>query len=152
MIGDIKEEISVRRPHMRWDISEGKSRIKETCVPFDEDFATAVNPYLGSDGVNPFADVCKSRKRLFILVKTRIRPAENSKTIIDGRPLYEHVGEKVAQWGAECMGDEYSYIACCRCRSDIPGDGKSPRIMPKSYSRSGVRRAGRPRKRSCSFL
>ena len=27
-------------------------------VPFGEDFVT-VNPYLGSDGVNPFLDVCK---------------------------------------------------------------------------------------------
>ena len=36
-------------------------------VPFDEDFAT-VNPYLGSDGVNPFIDVCKEHKKgLFIL-------------------------------------------------------------------------------------
>ena len=39
-------------------------------VPFGEDFAT-VNPYLGSDGVNPFIDVCKEEKKgLFILVKT----------------------------------------------------------------------------------
>ena len=37
---------------------------------FDEDFAT-VNPYLGSDGINPFLDVCKEEKKgLFILVKT----------------------------------------------------------------------------------
>ena len=37
---------------------------------FDEDFAT-VNPYLGSDGVNPFIKVCKEEKKgLFILVKT----------------------------------------------------------------------------------
>ena len=37
---------------------------------FDEDFVT-VNPYLGSDGVNPFIDVCKKEKKgLFILVKT----------------------------------------------------------------------------------
>ena len=39
-------------------------------VPFDEDFAT-VNPYLGSDGVNPFIKVCQEEKKgLFILVKT----------------------------------------------------------------------------------
>ena len=38
---------------------------------FDEDFAT-VNPYLGSDGVNPFIDVLQRREKrnLFILVKT----------------------------------------------------------------------------------
>ena len=39
-------------------------------APFDEDFVT-VNPYLGSDGVNPFIKVCEQEKRgLFILVKT----------------------------------------------------------------------------------
>ena len=37
---------------------------------FDEDFVT-VNPYLGTDGVKPFVDVCKEEKKgLFILVKT----------------------------------------------------------------------------------
>ena len=38
--------------------------------PFDEDFAT-VNPYLGTDGVKPFVDVCnKWDKGIFVLVKT----------------------------------------------------------------------------------
>ena len=80
-------------------------------VPFDEDFAT-VNPYLGSDGVNPFIDVCKEHKKgLFILVKTsNPSSGEFQDQLIDGKPLYELVGEKVAQWGADCMGDEYSYI------------------------------------------
>ena len=37
---------------------------------FDEDFAT-VNPYLGSDGIRPFLDVCKKEKKgIFVLVKT----------------------------------------------------------------------------------
>lgn len=36
-------------------------------APFDEDFVT-VNPYLGSDGVNPFIDICKEEnKGLFSL-------------------------------------------------------------------------------------
>ena len=68
-------------------------------VPFDEDFAT-VNPYLGSDGVNPFIDVCKEHKKgLFILVKTsNPSSGEFQDQLIDGKPLYELVGEKVAQW------------------------------------------------------
>ena len=42
----------------------------KTYVPFDEDFVT-VNPYLGSDGVDPFIKVCKEEnKGMFILVKT----------------------------------------------------------------------------------
>lgn len=31
-------------------------------LPFDEDFVT-VNPYLGSDGVNPFIKVCEEEKK-----------------------------------------------------------------------------------------
>ena len=78
-------------------------------VPFDEDFAT-VNPYLGSDGVKPFIEVCKEEKKgLFILVKTsNPSSGEFQDRLIDGRPLYELVGEKVAEWGADCMGDDYS--------------------------------------------
>ena len=78
---------------------------------FDEDFAT-VNPYLGSDGVKPFIEVCKEEnKGLFILVKTsNPSSGEFQDRIMDGRPLYEWVGEKVAEWGADHMGKEYSYI------------------------------------------
>ena len=83
----------------------------KTYRPFEEDFIT-VNPSLGTDGVKPFADVCrKEQKGLFILVKTsNPSSGEFQDRLIDGRPLYEHVGEKVAQWGAECMGESYSYI------------------------------------------
>ena len=31
--------------------------------------------------------------------------------LIDGRPLYELVGEKVNEWGQECMGCSYSTLA-----------------------------------------
>ena len=76
---------------------------------FDEDFAT-VNPYLGTDGIKPFVDVCKEEKKgIFILVKTsNPSSGEFQDRMIDGRPLYEWVGEKVAEWGADGMGDSYS--------------------------------------------
>ncbi|MCI7812206.1 MAG: orotidine-5'-phosphate decarboxylase [Lachnospiraceae bacterium] len=101
---------------------------------FDEDFAT-VNPYLGSDGVKPFIDVCKTEKKgLFILVKTsNPSSGEFQDQLIDGKPLYELVGEKVAQWGEECMGDEYSYIGAV-VGATYPEMGKVLRkVMPKSY-------------------
>ena len=44
--------------------------------------------------------------------------------LIDGKPLYELVGEKVAQWGADCMGDEYSYIGAV-VGATYPEMGKS---------------------------
>ena len=102
---------------------------------FDEDFVT-VNPYLGSDGVNPFIDVCKKEKKgLFILVKTsNPSSGEFQDQLVNGRPLYELVGEKVAEWGQECMGDSYSYIGAV-VGATYPEMGKIlRRIMPKAYS------------------
>lgn len=110
---------------------------------FDEDFAT-VNPYLGSDGVKPFIEVCKKEKKgLFILVKTsnpssgefqdRLVLPEGSTDASKARPLYEIVGEKVAEWAADHMGDSYSYIGAV-VGATYPEMGKVLRqIMPKSY-------------------
>lgn len=101
---------------------------------FDEDFAT-VNPYLGSDGVKPFINVCKKEKKgLFILVKTsNPSSGEFQDRLIDGRPLYELVGEQVAKWGGEHMGDTYSYIGAV-VGATYPEMGKVLReIMPKAY-------------------
>ena len=101
---------------------------------FDEDFAT-VNPYLGSDGVKPFMDICKEEKKgIFVLVKTsNPSSGEFQDGVIDGRPLYELVGEKVAQWGDELVGDEYSYVGAV-VGATYPEMGKVLRkIMPKTF-------------------
>ena len=103
-------------------------------APFDEDFAT-VNPYLGSDGVKPFIDVCKENKKgIFVLVKTsNPSSGEFQDRLIDGKPLYEWVGEQVDKWGADCMGDHYSYVGAV-VGATYPEMGKVLRdIMPKSY-------------------
>lgn len=102
--------------------------------PFDEDFVT-VNPYLGSDGINPFLDVCREEKKgIFVLVKTsNPSSGEFQDRLIDGRPLYELVGEKVAQWGESLMGEEYSYVGAV-VGATYPEMGKVLRkIMPKAY-------------------
>lgn len=101
---------------------------------FDEDFVT-VNPYLGSDGVKPFIKVCKEEKKgLFILVKTsNPSSGEFQDRIIEGRPLYEWVGEQVAAWGKEHMGDSYSYIGAV-LGATYPEQGKALRkVMPKTF-------------------
>lgn len=101
---------------------------------FHEDFVT-VNPYLGSDGVNPFIKVCKEEKKgLFVLVKTsNPSSGEFQDRLVDGRPLYEIVGEKVAAWGEECMGDAYSYVGAV-VGATYPEMGKTLRkIMPKAF-------------------
>ena len=80
-------------------------------TPFDEDFAT-VNPYLGSDGIEPFVKVCKEEKKgIFVLVKTsNPSSGEFQDRLIDGKPLYEWVAAKVEEWGARCMDGEYSNV------------------------------------------
>ncbi len=105
-----------------------------TYVPFDEDFAT-VNPYFGIDGVKPFLDVCNENDRgIFLLVKTsNPSSGEFQDRLIDGRPLYEWVGEKVNEWGALSMDGEYSNVGCV-VGATYPEMGKLLRsVMPKSY-------------------
>lgn len=101
---------------------------------FDEDFVT-VNPYLGSDGVNPFIKVCKEEKRgIFVLVKTsNPSSGEFQDQLVNGRPLYELVGEKVAEWGLEHMGDSYSYVGAV-VGATYPEMARVLRkVMPKNY-------------------
>ena len=104
------------------------------CRAFDEDFIT-VNPYLGSDGVNPFIDVCREEgKGIFVLVKTsNPSSGEFQDKLTDSRPLYELVGEQVAKWGETHMGESYSYVGAV-VGATYPEMGKILRkLMPKTY-------------------
>lgn len=113
----------------------GRVQVGSKKLPvLDEDFIT-VNPYFGTDGIQPFVDVCKEEKKgLFILVKTsNPSSGEFQDQEIDGKPLYEIVGEHVAKWGEECMGDSYSYVGAV-VGATYPEMGKVLRkIMPKTY-------------------
>lgn len=123
------------------------------CAGFEEDFVT-VNPYLGSDGVQPFIDVCREEKRgIFILVKTSnpssgefqdrlLRTGVTAGTAgedaggisFPDKPLYEVVGEKVAEWSEQLMGENgYSYIGAV-VGATYPEQGRVlRRVMPKSF-------------------
>ena len=105
-----------------------------TCSAFNTEYVT-VNPYLGTDGVKPFVDECNASDRgIFVLVKTsNPSSGEFQDRLVDGRPLYEIVGEKVAEWGSECMGSEYSNVGAV-VGATYPEMGKALRkVMPKSY-------------------
>ncbi len=106
---------------------------------FDEDFAT-VNPYLGSDGIQPFINVCSEEKKgIFILVKTS-NPSSGEfqdRLVRDGdteRPLYEIVGAKVAEWGAQLVGvNGYSSVGAV-VGATYPEQGRVLRkLMPKTF-------------------
>lgn len=114
----------------------GKVKVgSRICQAFDEDFVT-VNPYLGTDGILPFVDVCKEEhKGIFVLVKTsNPSSGEFQDRLTDGKPLYELVGKMVDQWGADLVGTSgYSAVGAV-VGATYPEMGKILRsIMPKAY-------------------
>ncbi len=82
----------------------------KNCTPFGGD-ALTVNPYLGSDGINPLLDICKTQdKGIFVLVKTS-NPSSGelqNQVFEGGETLYETVGQLCEEWGENLPG-KYGY-------------------------------------------
>jgi orotidine-5'-phosphate decarboxylase len=78
-------------------------------APWDAD-ALTINPYLGADGITPFAKMASTRGGgLFALVRTSNPSARDIQDLVSGgRPIYRHVGELVKTW-AEPYRDESGY-------------------------------------------
>lgn len=114
----------------------GKVQVgSKSCRGFNEDFVT-INPYMGTDSVQPFIDVAiPEKKGMFILTKTsNPSSGEFQDRLIDGRPLYEWVAEKVVEWGNQHMGEcGYSYVGAV-VGATYPEMGKALRnIMKKNF-------------------
>ena len=79
--------------------------------PFGAD-ALTVNGYLGTDGIQPLLDVCeKYDKGIFVLAKTsNPSSGELQDKLIDGKPVYEIMGEMCENWGSRQIG-AYGYSA-----------------------------------------
>lgn len=113
----------------------GKVKVGNTvCTAFNTDFLT-VNPYLGTDGVKPFVDVCKSDdKGLFVLVKTsNPSSGEFQDQLVNGRPVYELVAEKVVEWGADCMDGAYSNVGAVVGATYPEMSAILRKLMPRTY-------------------
>ena len=118
------------------DAGVGPAGEKVSAAPFGEDFAT-VNPYLGTDGISPFVDVCRSfDKGIFVLVKTSNPSSgefQDQELRSTGRPLYEYVGEMVEKWGADTMEGDYTNVGAV-VGATYPEMGKRLReLMPHTY-------------------
>ncbi|MBQ2287263.1 MAG: orotidine-5'-phosphate decarboxylase [Lachnospiraceae bacterium] len=114
----------------------GKAKVgKKEFYGFDEDFIT-INPYMGTDSVQPFVDVAiPEKKGMFILTKTsNPSSGEFQDRLVDGRPLYEWVAEKVVEWGNQHVGNcGYSYVGAV-VGATYPEMGKVLReIMKKNF-------------------
>lgn len=68
--------------------------------------AITINPYLGSDGVDPFIKSCKKRGcGVFVLVKTSNPSSSELQDLNVGTdPLFMHVARRVESWGRELKG------------------------------------------------
>lgn len=106
----------------------------QTLSGFNTEYIT-VNPYLGTDGVKPFVDVCNQCDRgIFVLVKnSNPSSGEFQDRLIDGRPLYELVAEKVVEWGDASMDGAYSNVGAV-VGATYPEMSKVLRkLMPRTY-------------------
>ena len=79
--------------------------------PFGAD-ALTVNGYLGSDGIEPLLEACRIYdKGIFVLVKTSNKSSgELQDRLIDGKPVYEIMGEMCEKWGETAPG-AYGYTS-----------------------------------------
>lgn len=103
--------------------------------PFGADSAT-VNAYLGSDGIVPFVDICKKyEKSIYVLVKTsNPSSGEFQDKLIDGKPLYEHVCEKMNEWGKDTIGEfGYSEIGAVVGATYADEQKKIRKLIPHAY-------------------
>ena len=103
--------------------------------PFGAD-ALTVNGYLGTDGIQPLLDVCqKYDKGIFVLAKTSTPSSgELQDRLIDGKPVYEIMGEMCEAWGSAQIG-RYGYSAVgAVVGATYPEMGKVLRkLMPKTF-------------------
>jgi orotidine-5'-phosphate decarboxylase len=82
----------------------------EACWDAD---AITVNAYLGSDGVRPFiAQAELEGKGVFVLVRTSNPSAGEFQDLVsEGRPLYRHVAQRLAEWAGAGRGQSgYSFV------------------------------------------
>lgn len=79
---------------------------------FNADLLT-VNPYLGTDSLEPFISRCKeSEKGIFVLVKTSNKSSgELQDLICNGKAVFEHVADIVVNLGRENIGKSgYNFV------------------------------------------
>ncbi len=102
---------------------------------FDADCLT-VNPYLGTDGVKPFADQCAAHKKgIFVLVKTSNQSSGELQDLKSGgRFIYEHMADLVKEWGADLIGTHgYSSVGAV-VGATYPEQAEALRAqMPHTY-------------------
>jgi orotidine-5'-phosphate decarboxylase len=69
--------------------------------------AVTVNPYLGTDSLEPFLAACGAGSGIFVLAHTSNPGAADIQEAVleDGRPVWERTAELIARWGDAYVGE-----------------------------------------------
>ncbi len=136
VIGDVKRSDIASTAEAYSDGHLGEADVFANKIKsFDHDFIT-LNPYLGSDGINPFLKDCKKfEKGIFVLAKTsNPNSGEIQDLITDGVPLYEKVGELISKWSEELIGENGFSEVGAVVGATHPDQAKRLReIMPHTF-------------------
>ena len=128
--------------------------------------ALTVNPYLGSDSIDPFLSACRNHGAgLFCLVRTSNAGGRDLQDAIlsDGTPVWRHVAGLVDEWGADFVGERgMSSVGAVvgatvpasdgrRAAGDAAGDHPAPgrRCAGRDARRRRARLHERPCERPC---
>jgi orotidine-5'-phosphate decarboxylase len=128
--GDISSTAAAYAAHLG-----GVDILGERFDPWHEDFVT-VNPYLGSDGITPFTDVCaETGKGIFVLVKTSNPSSKELQDVtIDGEFLYEKTAKLVEEWGRNLIGERgFSSVGAVVGATHREIGAKLRRTFPKMF-------------------
>jgi orotidine-5'-phosphate decarboxylase len=90
----------------RGDIGSTARAYADAFIPLAD--AVTVNPYLGSDSVEPFLDACRREGAgIFCLVKTSNPGSADVQDVrlADGRTVWQHVATLVDSWGDDLIGE-----------------------------------------------
>jgi len=98
--------------------------------------ALTVNPYLGTDSVDPFLAACRRHGAgVFFLVRTSNAGARDIQDAIlsDGTPLWRHVAALVREWGEDLVGERGISSAGAVVGATMPrAIGEARRAMPQA--------------------
>ena len=91
----------------RGDIGSTSEAYAKECYSFWGADCVTVNPYMGSDTIQPFIKWCEEKEKgMYVLMRTsNPSSAELQNLEVNGETIYEKVGKKVLEWGKNARGN-----------------------------------------------
>jgi orotidine-5'-phosphate decarboxylase len=97
--------------------------------------ALTVNPWLGRESMEPYlAAARRNGAGIFVLVKTSNAGADvQDVTLLDGRPMWQHVAQLVNEWGEDLVGEVGLSSVCAVMGATHPrAVADARRLMPQT--------------------